>query len=165
MRDHIRILGILNIVLGSLTALGGLVALLAMGTIAGIVAASLPSADSSDYHNAVVAAPIVASIGIAIAIFFLVLGLPAIIGGWGLLHYRPWARILMIVVSIFDLFHIPIGTALGVYGLWVLMSTEGQRLLASGGVYSSPAVPAYNPGGGYVNPPKYAPPPSGPPPA
>jgi hypothetical protein len=160
MRDHIRILGILNIVMGTLTSLLGVVAMLAMGTIASFIEASLPSAGGSDYHDAVVAAPVVASIGFGIAIFFFVLGLPSIIGGWGLMNYRPWSRILMIIVSIFHLFHVPLGTALGVYGLWVLLSADGQRLLESGGMYP-PAAPGYG-SPSYVNPPNYGPPPGAP---
>jgi len=32
------------------------------------------------------------------------------------------------VLSILDLVNIPFGTALGVYGLWVLFNTEGAQL-------------------------------------
>ena len=129
MREHIKILGILNIVLGSLSALGGLVAFLIVGGVAGAIGASAPWSHSSD---AVVAAPIIAVIGFTIAAFLVCLGLPAIIGGWGLLHYRPWARILVIVLSVFHLFHVPFGTAVGIYGLWVLLGDEGQRAFNTG---------------------------------
>jgi hypothetical protein len=130
MRDHIKVLGILNVILGSLTALLGLAGFLAMGTLAGIITASLASGSSdSDFHNGVIAAPIAATIGVAIAVFFLILGLPMIVGGWGLMRYKRWSRPLMIVVSVLQLFHVPVGTALGAYGLWVLMSDEGKRLL------------------------------------
>jgi hypothetical protein len=142
MRDQIKILGILNIVMGSLTALAGVVALLAMGTIAGFIVASVSSASGEDYHNGAVAVPIIVTVGFVIASFFLLLGLPAIIGGWGLMHYRRWSRILMIIVSFFHLFHIPLGTALGAYGLWVLLNDESRRILESGGVYALPVPPA-----------------------
>ncbi len=136
MRDHIKILGILNIVLGSLSALAGLVILVASGTVAGLIAAAINSADGSG--TPFIAAPLIAAIGFGIAIFFVVLGLPAIIGGWGLLHYRPWSRILMLIVSAFHLLHVPIGTAIGIYGLWVLTTEEGSRLLQSGGLAVQP---------------------------
>jgi hypothetical protein len=35
---------------------------------------------------------------------------------------------LAIVVSALHLINIPFGTALGIYGLWVLLSPEAQRL-------------------------------------
>ena len=63
----------------------------------------------------------------------LVLSVPGIIAGVGLLSYQPWARILTIVLSILDLISIPFGTALGIYGLWVLFTTEGARLFEQGG--------------------------------
>ncbi len=167
MRDHIKILGILNIVMGSLTALLGVAALLTMGSIAAFIAATISSAEGADYRDQVVAAPIIATIGFAAAIFFFALGLPSIIGGWGLMHNRPWSRILMIVVSVFHLFHIPLGTALGIYGLWVLLNSNSQLILESGGVYVPPTqVPGYG-AAPYVDPRNsgvrnYGPPPSPP---
>jgi hypothetical protein len=46
----------------------------------------------------------------------------AFLTGYGLITRQPWARILAIVFGIFALIHIPFGTALGVYTLWVLAS-------------------------------------------
>ena len=52
--------------------------------------------------------------------------MPGLIGGIGLLYRQPWARVVMIVVSILHLLNFPFGTALGAYGLWVLFSPEIQ---------------------------------------
>jgi hypothetical protein len=134
MREHVRVLGILNIIMGCFVALAGVVVLIVMGGIAGVITAS------ADYRDQAIGGPIVAAIGLGIAIFLLVLAAPSIIGGWGLLKFKPWSRILMIVVSVFHLLHVPLGTALGVYGLWVLFSEEARRLLESGGQVYVPAV-------------------------
>jgi hypothetical protein len=40
--------------------------------------------------------------------------------GYALVTRQPWGRILAIVFGIFALFHFPLGTALGIYTLWVL---------------------------------------------
>ena len=48
------------------------------------------------------------------------------LAGWGLLERRPWARVLAIVLSIFALFKFPIGTALGIYTLWVLAPARSE---------------------------------------
>ena len=61
----------------------------------------------------------------------MLLSLPGIIAGIGLLKFRPWARILTIVLSALNLMNIPFGTILGVYGLWVMLSDEGSRLFAT----------------------------------
>lgn len=132
MREHVKIVAILNIALGCLGVLGALFILAAAGTLAGFIAGWVDPADAA------AAAPIVAAIGIAIAIFLLILSLPSIIGGWGLLRFRPWARILMIVISALDLLHVPIGTAIGVYGLWVLLSEQTQVLFETAGRYPLP---------------------------
>jgi hypothetical protein len=136
MREHIRILGILNIVMGCFVAFAGIVVLVVMGGIAGAITAS--GANSDDRFGP---APVFAAIGVGAAIFLLILAAPSIIGGWGLLKFKPWSRILMIIVSVFHLLHIPLGTALGVYGLWVLFSDEGKRILESGGQMYVPAAP------------------------
>lgn len=137
MRDHIRVLGYLNIAMGVLGALGGLAILLIFGGLAGIVGIQ------GDRDSALTGS-VFAGIGVALAILALILSLPSILGGWGLLRYRPWARVLMIIISILHLFNVPIGTALGVYGLWVLFSDEGQRLFATGGREVAPP-PSYSP--------------------
>jgi hypothetical protein len=67
---------------------------------------------------------------VALGAFILMLSLPGVIAGIGLLKYRPWARILTIVLSVLNLMNIPFGTILGVYGLYVMLSAEGARLFA-----------------------------------
>jgi hypothetical protein len=125
MEQHIKVLGILNIVFGSLGALGGIVILIIFGSAYGIVGAV------SDFQSgAAIALPVIAVAGGAIAILLLLLSAPAIIAGIGLLQLRPWSKILGIVVSALHIFNIPFGTALGVYGLWVLCSQKSQSCFA-----------------------------------
>jgi hypothetical protein len=50
-----------------------------------------------------------------------------VIAGVGLMLYSPWARILTIVLACINLIHLPFGTALGVYSLWVLFSSGADR--------------------------------------
>jgi hypothetical protein len=121
MADHIKIVAIMHIVLGALTILGGLAVLAVAGGIATMIGAS-GSAD------ALPAVPIVGAFGGLIALVLFVLGVPGVIAGIGLLKFRPWARILGIIISALDLIHVPFGTALGIYGLWALLSREGERL-------------------------------------
>ncbi|MFY9559434.1 MAG: hypothetical protein WAQ52_04300 [Terriglobales bacterium] len=40
------------------------------------------------------------------------------------MRHQPWARISAIVLGILALFHPPLGTALGIYTLWVLFSNN-----------------------------------------
>ncbi len=121
MEQHIKILGVLNIVLGAFGALCGLMILLIFGGAYGVV-----NAVAYQRPEASIALPIIAIVGGAIALFLLVLSAPAIIAGIGLIYFKPWARILAIVVSALHLVNIPFGTALGIYGLWILFSPESQ---------------------------------------
>ena len=72
MRDHIRILGILNIALGSLTALGALVVLVVMGGASRLVSL----ADGVSEQDARYAAPILVTVGIVVPYFFYCLPCP-----------------------------------------------------------------------------------------
>lgn len=130
MANHVRILATLNIVLGALGVLGALIVLAFFGGIAALVGSGVGQSDMGDLPPGA-AAPVVGMVGAAIAIFILVLSLPGIITGIGLLQYREWARILGIVLSAISLPGVPVGTAIGVYGLWVLLNGETVRLFAS----------------------------------
>jgi hypothetical protein len=48
------------------------------------------------------------------------------IAGWGLLQRQDWARIVALVVGFVALLNVPIGTALGVYTLWVLLPSQSD---------------------------------------
>lgn len=94
----------------------------ALGMSAGIVGIAADPVDAD------VAQPILAIVGSVLTVFLLVVSLPGIIVGVGLLKFKPWARIFGIVLSALHLINIPIGTALGIYGLWVLLNSETERL-------------------------------------
>ena len=47
------------------------------------------------------------------------------------MNYREWGRILGIVVAVIELVNVPIGTAIGIYGLWVLLNTQTIELFRS----------------------------------
>jgi O-antigen/teichoic acid export membrane protein len=57
-------------------------------------------------------------------IFIVILSLPGIIAGIGLFKRKEWARILTLIISVIDLFNIPLGTAVGVYSIWALVQPE-----------------------------------------
>jgi len=46
--------------------------------------------------------------------------------GWGLLQREEWARTVALVVGFVALLRIPLGTALGIYTLWVLLPTQSD---------------------------------------
>jgi hypothetical protein len=120
MESHIKAVGILHIVLGSLGVIAALILLLVFGGIAGVLGTS------SD--ETALAAPIVGGVGGIIFLVILVLSLPGLIGGIGLLYMAPWSRVFMIVISALDLLSVPLGTAIGIYGIWTLTKPEAVAL-------------------------------------
>lgn len=112
MATHIKVLGWLHLIFGvfglftALAVFGGtMLGSMFAGSISGMVGMGL--------------------LGSFAAVFVALLAIPGLVAGYGLLKLRPWARILTIVLAIFELIHFPFGTALGVYALWVLLSSEG----------------------------------------
>ena len=132
MRDHVKIVAILNIVFGGVAALIGFGLLLFFGGIAGLVGVAA-------HHDpeAAVAIPILGIVGMGLFILVLICAVPGIVAGIGLLKFRSWARILTIVLSALNLFSVPIGTAVGVYGLWTLLNSETEQLFRSPPVVQS----------------------------
>ncbi len=68
-----------------------------------------------------------------LALFLLVKALAGFAAGWGLLERETWARPLTLILGFLSLLHIPLGTALGIYTIWVLMpagADEEYRRLA-----------------------------------
>lgn len=62
--------------------------------------------------------------GLIIAVFYGAAGL-------SLLARKDWARTLTIAASVVTLFSFPFGTALGIYGLWAMLSSKGREEYAS----------------------------------
>lgn len=122
MRQHVKILAILHIVLGCLGVLAALIVFTIFGGLAGIV----HFADNAD--ESMVGSAVLGLIGLVATVVVLVISVPGLIAGLGLLTYQPWARILTIIISALELPGFPIHTALGIYGLWVLLSNEGTAL-------------------------------------
>ena len=120
MDSHVRVLGWLYVVCG------GLGVLTAVAVLGGSVAISSILGVSGD--DAILPSHIVALVGGVITLFTLALSLPALILGYGLLHFMPWARIFGFILGGLSLFHVPVGTALGLYTFWVLLNPQTEVL-------------------------------------
>jgi len=115
METHIKVVALINIVFGVL-------GLLAAGIV--FVAVAGGGIISRDPTAITITSIVAVSVSSIIAIF----AIPEIFAGWGLLKMKSWARILGIIIAILDLINIPIGTAFGIYGLWVLMNEETEKI-------------------------------------
>jgi hypothetical protein len=118
METHVKVAGWLWIVLGALTLLGAVCA------VVSIASGGLFSEDP----DALLGSGIAATCGGG---FLLLAGGLNLVTGIGLLNFKNWARILAIIFAILNLLAFPIGTALGIYTLWVMLTGETQPLFQS----------------------------------
>jgi hypothetical protein len=66
--------------------------------------------------------------GLAFAGFWMAaLAVCEVVIGWGLLERQPWARVFGLVVGFLLLLRFPLGTALGIYTLWVLLPAPAGK--------------------------------------
>ena len=124
MQTHVKVVAVLFIVLSALGVLTALGVMAMFGGAAGIIGAA------AEGEEAAIAIPIVGITGGLLTIFLLALSLPGLVAGFGLLSFKPWARILAIVLSALHLINIPFGTIFGAYGLWALLNNETERLFS-----------------------------------
>jgi hypothetical protein len=124
MTTHVKVLAVLCLVAGGLGLLGVLAVMFSFG-IAGF------AIGASDNEDAGLALGILGLTGIALVTILIVTAVASLICGYGLLKRRRWARIFGIVLAAIELINFPIGTALGVYALWVLFNKETEAMFAS----------------------------------
>ncbi|MHC4285005.1 MAG: serine/threonine-protein kinase, partial [Planctomycetota bacterium] len=117
MEKHITIVAIINIVFGTLGTLFGIFLFVA------IAGGGLISQDPTAMN-------VTGIVGTAIGGLVMLFSVPDIIAGIGLLKRRGWARILTMILAVLELINIPIGTAFGIYVLWVLLNDETVKLFS-----------------------------------
>ena len=115
MKKHVTFVAVINIAFGFLGIFIGLVLFVVL------IGAGIISHDPQ-------AMTVTTIVGVAIACFLILTSIPEIIGGFGLLKRRPWARVLVLIIAVLDLMLIPIGTLIGIYELWVLLQEDTAKL-------------------------------------
>lgn len=132
MQKHITIVATLQIGLSVVGLVFGVIILFVLSAIAAL----------ADDPEALVILP---TIGLLVGGFLIVGSAIGIIGGVGLLKHKNWARILVLVLSVFGLFNIPIGTAVAVYTFWVLVQDETAAIFGAGIGRQGPPAAASRP--------------------
>jgi hypothetical protein len=61
---------------------------------------------------------------------FLLISIPGILAGLGLYKRKEWARIVTIILSIFELFSFPVGTAIAIFSIWAMIQPETIALFS-----------------------------------
>lgn len=117
IEQHVKILGWLHIVSHALFLLIGLFVfflLVGIGAVSGEAEAM----------------GVLTIVGTFVGGLMLILALPGLVSGYGLLKRRSWGRLLAIIVGILNLPNFPLGTILGAYTLFILLQDQASAYFA-----------------------------------
>jgi hypothetical protein len=118
--NHKKVLGIIYIITASLTIIAALFIRAIMSIVFGF------AFDSMDEEERRIGELVMALVSVLPAVLIIFSGIPTLIAGIGLLTKQSWAVILSLIVGCLKLFSIPIGTAIGIYSIWIY--AEDQKL-------------------------------------
>ena len=118
MNSHIKALSAIYLVWGGMGIIAGVIVLTIFVIGDGLMAVDDPNAGL-----------VFGTIGIILVVITAIISVPNIMAGWALIKHKSWGRILTIILSILNVFAFPLGTALGIYGLWGLFQPEAIQIL------------------------------------
>ncbi|GJM42682.1 MAG: hypothetical protein DHS20C20_29640 [Ardenticatenaceae bacterium] len=111
LEKHVTVLGWLHLGLNILTLFIGVLVFFIL------IGAGLLSGDGE-------AMSVLAVVGTFVLGILVLVSIPGIITGWGLLKRKSWSRLLALVIGFLSLMNVPFGTLLGVYTFWVLLAHD-----------------------------------------
>jgi hypothetical protein len=120
MATHVNILGWIFVGSGVLCGILGMITI-----FAGQLLAWLPIEWPADVPFDVSRLAIGITVAVGIAIVAVAGGIAS--AGVGLLYYKTWGRVVAVILAVIMLFEFPVGTAIGIYAFWVLLSTHGRE--------------------------------------
>jgi len=120
VREHVRLVGILWMAYSALHVVAGVAVIVVAQVIFGRVI-HIPNGPPPEVT--VWLRPLLSVIG------WLILAKAAagFFAGWGLLQKEGWARTVALVMGFLALLSVPVGTALGIYTLWVLLPSQSDH--------------------------------------
>ena len=121
-KEHNNLLGIFILIQGGLTVFAGLLLVL----IYGGMGVALIGGGRDDEARLV--GGMIFVIGLIVAVVIIAFSALYLYTGFKIRKQQSIGRTLGIIVSVLSLFSFPLGTALGVYGLWFLLGDMGKEL-------------------------------------
>ncbi len=132
LQEHVPIAGWLLIVYSILNMIGGLVvfALIMSGSLFWTQLGAVANDPEGTRIFSMFTTLTVLSATI-IGLLVVGLAIPALVAGIGLLARKAWARVFGVILSVFILCVVPVGTIIGVYTIFVLMQDAARSYFAS----------------------------------
>ena len=132
---HNKLLGIFFLVQGGLGIVTGITVVAIFTGMGAYMTLGMPKQQAEYVATMLLVAGSISSIVIAAMAFV------TIVAGWKVLKVSQSGRILGIVASMLCLPSFPLGSALGVYGLWFFLSEPGKQLYEGASPGSLPPPP------------------------
>ena len=98
-----------------------------IGAVAVFIVANTLFGHSIRFENALPMQGFLQTLLSSVAGLLFLKALAGFAAAWGLLERQPWARVLALVLGFVSLIHIPFGTALGIYTIWVLLPAQADE--------------------------------------
>ena len=126
-KEHNKLLSIFFFIQGGLTLLGGLLVIVIYGILGGAMLTTSRGEEEQLMGGMfLVLAVVVGAVMLLFAAFYL-------LGGYKMLKEQNAGRVFGIIGSCLSLLSFPLGTALGIYGLWFLLGDLGRGLYEQSG--------------------------------
>lgn len=117
---HKKVLGILYVISAMLTILG----MIMLNAILSIIFSFAFNEVDPDERK--IMELVLSIVQYVPAFVILIFSIPTLIAGIGLLTKQSWATIFALIMGCLKLFNFPIGTAIGIYAIWIY--SEDQKL-------------------------------------
>ena len=139
-RDHNKLLSIFYFIMAGLQLVGGVIMAIVYIVMGGAVMSSTSRQDEQ------IRGGVFLGIGILVGVVMLAIGAFTLFTAFKVLREEPIGRTLGIIISILVLLSFPLGTALGIYGLWFFFGEVGKNFYAglSPGSPRPPSPPSPN---------------------
>lgn len=128
MEKHITVVAVLTIVYRSFVIVGAAILIMLVAWLGTFINDLVEGGFIRPEEVPMRVFDILPLILLPVATVMVIVSIAGITGAIGVLKRREWGRIVLLVVSFITLFRIPLGTALGAYGIWVLLNDETVRL-------------------------------------
>ena len=129
-QDHNKMIGIMHLIYGGFNALMMLIFVPIFLLMAGAI--------RSDPNAPPEVTAILGFMGVLMAVFAVIFGVPPLLAGYAMLKRKRWAKVMSIIAACFEGLSMPFGTALCVYTLWFHFG-PGQNF--NGGGNDAPPAP------------------------
>ena len=124
MATHVKVIAGLYFAISALFLVGAVFTQLLLAIGVGVLS-------GSHDDGAQTGAAVLGFAGVFLSVMLACFAIPFIVAGWGLLKFRPWARIFGIILAVLCLIHIPFGTLIGIYALVILFRKDTEALFVA----------------------------------